>query len=57
MILMEKIKILEKQLYCVRNYSYISHSKDFKSHTKESRNVWKVIDENLSSRSSFHSEC
>ena len=58
MILIKKSKILEEQLYCVGNYSYKSHSYNFKPRKRESGNAWKVITENSAVRYSlFHSEC
>ena len=56
-ILIEKNKIMEKQLYWVWNYSYISHSYNFQPRTKESGKAWKVITENFSSYSLFDIGC
>ena len=49
MILIEKSEIFEEQLYCFGNYSYISHSYNFKPRTRESGNAWTLITENFSS--------
>ena len=53
MILIEKSKILEEQLHCFRNYSYITIATILKPRTMEIGNAWNFITETFSSYDLF----